>query len=87
MSFHAIRKNKIISKISELNFTVWVSSQENRILLTPQLLTHAGIQRGDKGSGPPLENKENIGFLSSAGPDPLKITNGNFEKSKCNSRN
>ena len=25
------------------------------------------------GSGPPLENYKNIGFLSNTGPDPLKI--------------
>ena len=29
---------------------------------------------GDRGSGPPLENYKNIGFLSNIGPDPLKIT-------------
>ena len=29
---------------------------------------------GDRGSGPPLENYKNIGFLSNTGPDPLKIT-------------
>ena len=27
---------------------------------------------GDRGSGPPLKNHENIGFLSNTGPDPLK---------------
>ena len=34
---------------------------------------HAGIQRvkGDKGSGPPLKNHKNMGFLSHSGLDPL----------------
>ena len=27
---------------------------------------------GDRGSGPPLKNHKNIGFLSNIGPDPLK---------------
>ena len=31
-----------------------------------------GGSRGDRGSGPPLKNHKNIGFLSNAGPDPLK---------------
>ena len=35
---------------------------------------HVRIQRGDRRSGPPLENYKNIGFLSNIGPDPLKIT-------------
>ena len=35
---------------------------------------HAQIQRGGRGSGPPLKNHKNIGFLSTTGPDPLKIT-------------
>ena len=30
--------------------------------------------RGDRGSGPPLKNHKNKGFLSNTGPDPLKIT-------------
>ena len=34
---------------------------------------HVRIQRGDRGSGPPLENHKNIGFLSNTGSDPLKI--------------
>ena len=29
---------------------------------------------GGRGSGLPLENHKNIGFLSNTGPDPLKIT-------------
>ena len=33
---------------------------------------HGRIQRGDRGSGTPLKNQENIGFLSKTGPDPLK---------------
>ena len=33
---------------------------------------HVRIQRGDRGSGPPLENHKK-GFFSNAGPDPLKI--------------
>ena len=32
------------------------------------------IQRGDRGSGPPMKNHKNIGSLSNSGPDPLKIT-------------
>ena len=27
---------------------------------------------GDRGSGPPLKNHKNIGFLSNTDPDPLK---------------
>ena len=27
---------------------------------------------GDRGSGPPLKNRKNIGFICNAGPDPLK---------------
>ena len=39
-------------------------------------LAHVWIQGGggDRGSGPPLEDDKNIGFLSSAGPDSFKIT-------------
>ena len=33
-----------------------------------------GSRGGDRGSGPPLKNHKNIGFLSNTGPDPLKIT-------------
>ena len=33
-----------------------------------------GSRGGDRGSGPPLKNYKNIGFLSNTGPDPLKIT-------------
>ena len=29
---------------------------------------HVRIQRGDRGSGDPLENHKNIGFLSNTGP-------------------
>ena len=29
---------------------------------------------GDWGSGPPLKNHKNIGFLGNTGPDPMKIT-------------
>ena len=36
--------------------------------------SHVRIQRGDRESGPPLENNKNIGFLSNTDPDPLKIT-------------
>ena len=37
--------------------------------------SHAGIQRGDRGSGPPpLKNHKNIEFLSNTGPDPLKFS-------------
>ena len=35
------------------------------------LSNHVGIQRGDRGSGPPLKNHKNIGFLSNTGPGPL----------------
>ena len=34
-----------------------------------------GSRGGDRGSGPPLKNHKNIGFLSNTGLDPLKITN------------
>ena len=34
------------------------------------------IQRGDRGSGPPLKNHNNIGFISNTGPDPLKNHKG-----------
>ena len=34
---------------------------------------HVRIQRGDKGSGPPLENHKNIDFFSNTAPDPHKI--------------
>ena len=34
----------------------------------------ADPEGGDRGSGSPLENYKNIGFLSNTGPDPLKIT-------------
>ena len=39
--------------------------------------SHARIQRGDRGSGPPPppENHKNIEFLSNTGPDPLKLSN------------
>ena len=35
---------------------------------------HMGGSRGggDRGSGPPLKNHENIGFLSNNGPEPLR---------------
>ena len=33
---------------------------------------HAPIQRGDRGSGPPLKNHKKIGFLSNTGEDSLK---------------
>ena len=31
-----------------------------------------GFRGGNRGSGPPLKNHKNIGFLSNTGPDPLK---------------
>ena len=37
------------------------------------LAHHTWIQRGDRGSGSPMKNHKNIGFLSNIGPDPLKI--------------
>ena len=36
------------------------------------LLHHVRIQRGDRVSGPPLKNHQNIGFLCNTVPDPLK---------------
>ena len=37
--------------------------------------SHARIQRGDRGSGPPhLKNHKNIEFLSNTGPHPLKFS-------------
>ena len=37
-----------------------------------------GSRAGYRGSGPPLKNHKNIGFLSNTGPGPLKITNPAF---------
>ena len=31
-----------------------------------------GSRGGERGSGPPLKNHKNIGFLCNTGPDPLK---------------
>ena len=37
--------------------------------------SHARIQRGDRGSGPPpLKNHKNIQLLSNTGPDPLEFS-------------
>ena len=36
-------------------------------------ILNARIQRGDRGSRPPLKNNKNIGFPSNTGPDLLKI--------------
>ena len=39
--------------------------------------SHARIQRGDRGSGPPppfLKNHKNIEFLGNTGPDPLEFS-------------
>ena len=39
-----------------------------------QRAVHGKIKRpggGDRGSGTPLKNHKNIGFLSNIGPDPL----------------
>ena len=38
--------------------------------------SHARIQRGDRGSGPPppLKNHKNIEFLSNTGPDPQEFS-------------
>ena len=33
----------------------------------------ADPEGGGQGSGPPLKNHKNIGFLSNTGPDPLRI--------------
>ena len=33
-----------------------------------------GSRGGNRGSGPPLKNHKNIGFLSNTGPDSLKFT-------------
>ena len=47
-----------------------------RFVLFGLILTWAypegGGGGGDRGSGPPLKNYNNIGFLSNTGPDPLK---------------
>ena len=40
-----------------------------------RVLSMGGSKGGggeDRGSGPPLKNHKNIGFLSNTGPDPLK---------------
>ena len=51
----------ILSTLCILNF---------KKLYTP--IWHAWIQRGDRGSRPPLKNHKNKGFVSNTGPDPLK---------------
>ena len=38
----------------------------------PTFTMRGSIQRGDLGSGPPLKNHKNKGFLCNNGPDPLK---------------
>ena len=56
-------------------------NQQTIVLISSPMLPlfsvhHARIQRGGRGSGPTpsLKNHKNIGFLSTTGPDPLKIT-------------
>ena len=39
-----------------------------------QSMPCADPEGGGKGSGPPLENYKNIGFLCNTGPDSIKIT-------------
>ena len=49
--------------------------QNYPVATTNYMKQHWRIQSGgggDRGSGPPLKNHKNIGFLSNAGPDPLK---------------
>ena len=37
-----------------------------------QMFSMGGSRGRDRGSGPPVKNHKNIGFLSNTGPDPLK---------------
>ena len=53
-------------------FSIIFSPFSEEIFFKSCLLFHVRIQRGDRGSGPPLKNHKNIGFLSNSGPDPLK---------------
>ena len=54
--------------------------QNYPVATTNYMKQHGRIQRGGggggggggRGSGPPLKNHKNIGFLSNAGPDSLK---------------
>ena len=43
-----------------------------KMVCGPNRRRHGRIQMGDRGSGPHLKNRKNIGFLSNTGPDPLK---------------
>ena len=45
--------------------------EPHQIHCVVSLSNHGRIQRGDRGSGPPLKNHKNIGFLSNTGPGPL----------------
>ena len=40
--------------------------------MIPMCGSRGGGGGGGRGSGPPLKNHKNIGFLSNTGPDPLK---------------
>ena len=44
--------------------------QNYPVATTNYMKQHGG--GGDRGSGPPLKNHKNIGFLSNVGPDSLK---------------
>ena len=48
--------------------------QNYPVATTNYMKQHGRIQRGGggRGSGPPLKNHKNMGFLSNAGPDSLK---------------
>ena len=49
----------------------WLSFNMLNKLIDDSLMHRA--RGGDRGSGSPQENHENIGFLSYTGPDPLQI--------------
>ena len=46
-------------------------------------MTFKGGSNGGRGSGPPLKNHENIGFLSNTGPDPLKKSQSYQASDEC----
>ena len=64
MRFHSLRDPaQVVSSISALTFFVFSYDVEHACL---------DQEVGDRGSGPPPEKSQNIGFLSNTGLDPLK---------------